>query len=66
VYHRSIKFDALAAAREESGLTQQEFADKCGHSQPYQNQLEHKPKDGSLHEVSKATADAIEKVLSGT
>ena len=59
-YHRSLDGFKLASARQEAGLTQEEFATKCGWSQTYQVQLEH----CEAGEVRLKVAETITRALS--
>ena len=40
-YHRTIDGTELAKAREKTGMSQAEFAARCGWSQQFQSQLEY-------------------------
>ena len=63
IWHRSIHCFKLRQAREAMGLSQAEFARRAGHSREFQCQLEHPPIEGDCHEITLATAKAIEKVI---
>jgi len=66
IWHRSIRWDTLSAARKSTGFTQKKFAELCGHTPAFESILESKPKDlrnGDCHEITLATAQAIKKVL---
>lgn len=58
-YHRTLDGTVLAAMREEAGLTQAEFAKKCGWSQQFQSQIE-APK---VHEISTLKAETVQNIL---
>ena len=55
-YHRAVKGTELVKCREDMGLTQTEFAEKCGWSQQFQSRIE-RPGE---HEI---TIDMAEKIL---
>lgn len=59
VWHRTIDGDKLVAARNRLGMSQKAFAEACGYSQQFQQQIE---RPGSW-EVTTQMAQKIEDVL---
>ena len=59
LYHKTVNGTPLAAKRDEMGLTQTEFAEKAGWSQPFQSQIE----APGPHEVPISIADKIEEII---
>lgn len=59
IYHRTLNGIELVKRREAAGLTQAEFAGRCGWSQQFQSQIE-APKE---HEVCVDVANKIIQVI---
>lgn len=55
IYHRTLNGTELVKQREAIGLNQDEFAKKCGWSQPFQCQLE----SSESHEIPTLVAKKI-------
>ena len=59
-FHFVIDGTALVKAREKRGMTQAEFAEKCGWTQQFQSKLE----QPTEHEISREAGQSLERVLS--
>lgn len=57
--HKTIDGSVLSVEREKAGLSQAAFAEECGHSQQYQQQLEAL----GTHRIKTAKAEQILAVL---
>lgn len=55
IYHRTLNGTELVKQRESVGLSQREFAEKCGWSSSFQCQLE----SPDLHEITTESAQKI-------
>lgn len=55
IYHRTLDGNKLVEIRNYLGISQQEFADRCDHSRPFQSQIE----APGGHEVLTSRSDTI-------